>query len=218
MKVNTDSCILGACIPSNDPARILDIGTGTGLLALMMAQRFEKAEIDTVELDREACRQAEQNITGSPWPDRIHLHQDRIQSFITWTPGFYDMILTNPPWHENHQRSSDPAKSMARHNDYLPAEDLGGCSTKLTPGKGVLYMALPASFAERYDRIMVSHELYPCYRLHIFSKPNEVQGRIVLGYKNGEAELNTLRLTIYDEHSQYTPEFRSLLKDFYLLF
>src|SRR5215831_18097201 len=121
MKVTTDACILGASIPVPVYGKILDVGAGTGLLSLMMAQRTQ-CDIDGVEVDEESYRQAHENFQNSPWSDRLKIVHDDFKKF---NPDYkYDLVITNPPFYENSYRSANPALNAAKHNDRLPFKDL----------------------------------------------------------------------------------------------
>ena len=124
MKVGTDGVLLGAW--ADGGKRILDIGAGTGLIALMMAQRFTDALITGVELDGDACRQAMENVANSPFSDRVGLLNESIQCFAAKTEyqHTFDAIVCNPPFFENSLRNRDEKETLARHNDLLPWTDL----------------------------------------------------------------------------------------------
>ena len=144
MKVSTDACLFGASIPLSDSRPILDIGTGTGLLALMVAQR-SSGYIDAVELDAQAAQQAIENINSSPWQERITVYQQSIQRFAQNCPARYGTIICNPPFFTNHSPSQEPRRHQARHNDTLSFSDLGQAVTQLLTKKGLFHVLLPAS-------------------------------------------------------------------------
>ncbi|MEM8894752.1 MAG: methyltransferase [Bacteroidota bacterium] len=119
MKVTTEGCILGAWARFNQPKRILDIGTGTGLLSLMLAQRYPTGIIDAVELDEKAAQQAKQNFRKSPWSSKLTAHHCCIKDFEAVNGRCYDLIICNPPFFKNDLKSTNSQKAKAIHNDNL---------------------------------------------------------------------------------------------------
>jgi len=142
MKVNTDGVLLAAILDSVTPIKILDVGTGTGLIALMLAQRFPSALIDAVEIDENAARTAKKNFLESPFLNRICLFHSSIQRYLLSYDGQYDLIVSNPPFFINSLRSEDPVKGMARHTDYsffenLLKESANKLSNNVLPERGI---------------------------------------------------------------------------------
>jgi len=145
MKVTTDGCLFGSLSPTLSEGegvlKVLDIGTGTGLLALMFAQKNQNAFIDAIEIDKDAFEQAAENITASPWADRINIiHADaRNYSF----PQQYDIIISNPPFYENELKADDKKKNVAHHSDELSlAKLLIVIKNNLSPS-GTFFLLLP---------------------------------------------------------------------------
>lgn len=218
MKVNTDSCILGAIADHPDPAHILDIGTGSGLLALMMAQRFSKAVIDAVEPDRKSFGQALENVERSPWADRIRLHNLDIQEFSSDNRSVYDMILSNPPWYCNHQRSPDENKNTARHLDRLSWDILSSVLPGIIARKGIFYIILPPHPSSAFGKSMMKYGFKPVYETIIITRQGKVPLRVIKGYRMGIPGFAQKKLIIQHADGKFTHDFKSLLKDFYLDF
>ncbi len=233
MKVCTDACVLGAwtsadrlMLPGSAPA-ILDIGTGTGLLALMAAQNHPTALVDAVEIDQDAFRQATENAKNSPFSNRIQVHQLAIQDY---QPGHsYDLILTNPPFFTNHLRSPDAATNRALHTDTLPFVDLVTAVDRLLKPDGQWWVLLPPYEAGQLDQLATTVGLHPFERLRLRHNAIKAPFRHITGYSHQSKPLHIQTLTIHEPDSnnriagppnreQYTNAFRQLLRPFYLIF
>ncbi len=229
MKVCTDACVLGAYTTpaqlrlANSAPSILDIGTGTGLLALMAAQNHPNAHVDAVEIDLDAYTQASQNVIQSPFAGRIRVHQTAIQAF---RPNHvYDLILTNPPFFTNHLRSPDAATNRALHTDTLPFADLVTAVDRLLHPQGQWWVLLPPYETSLLDGLAAQVGLFPFERLLLRHNARKTPFRHITGYRqHGAARRTAQTLTIYEPdtanptHETYTPAFRQLLQPFYLIF
>ncbi len=145
MKVSTDACLLGALVNDNiTAAHILDIGTGTGLLSLMMAQKFPSAIIEAVEIEQNAFQQAQENFSNSIWKDRLKVHLSSIQNFAKNNSAQkYDLIISNPPFFENDLLSPDKKTNIAKHSTDLTLKELLACAFELLNDNGFIYLLLP---------------------------------------------------------------------------
>jgi tRNA1Val (adenine37-N6)-methyltransferase len=219
MKVCTDACVLGAwaAIADVPNAHILDIGTGTGLLALMAAQRNPTASIDAVEIDTQAAGQASENVTASPFADRVQIIHSRIQVF---EPAHrYDHTLTNPPFYTNHLRSPDAAVNRALHTDELPFAELLEAVTRLLKPDGNWWVLLPPYEAAKLAELAARHMLLPTRRLALQHTAQKPVFRVLTGFGFGQEVCLNDTLVIYEPDGRtYTTAFRSLLRDFYLIF
>ncbi|MDN5200606.1 methyltransferase [Fulvivirgaceae bacterium BMA10] len=219
MKVCQDSCILGAYTVVSSPKKILDIGTGTGLLSLMLAQRYKNSFIDAVEINKDAFFQAEGNFANSPWSDKIGLFKSSIQDFALDKKEQYDLIVSNPPFFQNHLRSNDASKNVAIHNDSLSFGDLAMSVHKLLSVGGSLFVMYPEDQSFMFEKEMVSRNLYPQNRLIIKDKATKPILRIITNYSRiNTVDTKTENLIIKQPDGTYTKEFADLLKDYYLIF
>lgn len=217
MKVCTDACVLGACADVGTGGRVLDIGTGTGLLALMAAQRNPTALVDAVEVDEAAFEQAAENVLASIFAERIRVFHGRVQDFRT--PVCYDRILTNPPFYTNHLRSPDAATNRALHTGELPFPDLLTAVVRLLKPDGQWWVLLPPYEAGILTELAKKVGLVPVRQLSLRHHPGKPVFRIITGFSFQPPILVADELVVYEtDNKTYTPEFRALLRDFYLLF
>ena len=218
MKVNTDSCIFGAVVNYDHPTRILDIGTGSGLLALMMAQRFKEAIVDAIEPDAGSADQAELNFRISPWPYRIRLHKTDVEHFTEVSQNRYDLIIANPPWFENSLKSGDERKNKSRHMSTLTWEKLSQAVKSLLNSEGVFYILLPSSESGKFKVAIESEGFILIKQILIKNSGQESTYRIVSGFTLSNFPFNITSVVIKNAQDCYTAEFKALLKDFYLAF
>jgi tRNA1Val (adenine37-N6)-methyltransferase len=217
MKVCTDSCVLGAYAELGTGGRLLDIGTGTGLLALMAAQRNPTARIDAVEMDPAAFEQAVDNVNDSPFSDRIGVIQGRIQTFSAEP---YDRILCNPPFYTNHLRSPDQAVNRALHNDELPFDELVASVVRLLKPDGQCWVLLPPFEMQRLVTIAGKTGLHCYQQLELRHHDRKPVFRTVAGFVFDRFSApKTDQLSIFNpDGKHYTESFRQLLQPFYLNF
>lgn len=218
MKVCTDACVLGAYADVGESAmRILDIGTGTGLLALMAAQRNLMAQVDAVEIDDAAFGQAVENVANSPFADRVRVWHGRVQEFTS--TDRYDRILSNPPFYTNHLRSPDPALNQALHTDDLPFNDLVEAVVRLLKPDGQWWVLLPPNEHKRLIELAAPVGLTPFWQLHLRHNVNKPVFRVITGFTFSATMITDETLDIYEPDGRtYKPVFRALLTDFYLIF
>jgi len=238
MKVGTDGVLLGAwCHPSpnrftDSPIHrftILDIGTGSGLIALMLAQRFPEAQIDAIDIAPEAVEQAKYNFELSPWSDRLHAHlcslqdwkQPAICNLQPATCNLYDLVVSNPPYFVDSLKNPDKGREMARHTDTLSYADLLQHSARLLSDDGTLALILPASAEKDIIAVAANHGLYPTRLTRVYSKPGKPTPiRILIEFNKTKASLTEggLEGVLYLESptSPRSPEYQKLTKDFYL--
>ncbi len=217
MKVTTDACIQGAWTPLPRTAkRILDIGTGTGLLALMLAQRHESALIDAVEYDATAAEQAKENVSLSPWIERITVRCSDIRSFETSEK--YDLIICNPPFFDNALLGPQQEKNRARHTIALGKEELAAAIVKLLTPDGHVSILLPVPEYRYWLNIAKAQGLYPQELLVIRHRPDSEAKRIVaiMSRNNTGSSSDESHLTIMEEGNTYTEQFEEMLRPFYL--
>ena len=214
MKVCTDSCIFGSFLSHPNPKRILDIGTGTGLLALMQAQRFEQAQIDAVEVEPNAYYQAKGNFEASPWASRLVPHLSAIQEF---KPGYqFDLIITNPPFFENDLKPKLDRRALARHTTTLTYEEVVKMADNLIESTGVFGVLLPPFKTGRFQMLARSYDLHLQSTLEIRNQSEHPVLRVVQSFGRSQVPHQIRRLAIRNKDRIYTDEFRFLLEPFYL--
>lgn len=219
MKVCTDSCVFGAYVEVKQAKRVLDIGTGTGLLALMVAQRTG-AVVEAVEINPKAQAQAAENFAESPWAERLQLHPMPLQEFAKTCTQHYDVILSNPPFFLASLKSDDAAKNTAKHTGDLLFEDILKFAQKHLTEHGKLYLLLPPTEASHFAALAKAHALYLTETLEVYTRTGGKCIRHVQTYTFASAEKAvTNRLDIREEDGKtYTTDFTALLRDYYLIF
>ena len=218
MKVGTDGTLIGAWATLHSGGQILDIGTGTGLIAIMAAQRSPEAHITAIDIDSECIEQARQNVAASPWPDRIEVVHSSLQDFAPAT--HFDTIISNPPYFVSSLRSTDAARSIARHTDTLSFDDLTRGVCRLLSPEGHFALILPSPEMERF-RSAARGKLFIKRCCEVWSTPTSGAKRIMAEFSSDPTTSNvaTEKLIIEDSGPQcYSEEYRSLTRDFYLKF
>ena len=209
MKVGTDGTLLGAWAKGGE--RVLDIGTGTGLVALMMAQRFAKARVHAIDLERDAYGQAVLNVAESPFADRISVACCSLQDFSGMTPaGAFDAIVSNPPYFQNALKAPDAARQLARHTDSLPYADLMRCSYRLLSQVGEFSVIIPSECRKDLELEAAVSGFMPARVCAVRTKPARPPRRYLLAFRKTPASLEQTEMVIgLDAH-------REMMKDFYL--
>lgn len=219
MKVGTDGVLLGAWarLRTTD-RRVLDVGTGTGVVALMAAQRTEGwgAEVVAVEIDSQSAEEAKANFGASPWAERLSLVQGAVQEFES--SERFDHIVSNPPYFVDSLRSPDGARTMARHTDSLSFDQLAQSAERLLTDGGVLSVVLPADALADITLAAARVGLFLVRRCDVCSKPTSAPIRVLLEFGRKAEPTEQSRLTIYDGKGGYTAEYVALTRDFYLKF
>ncbi len=216
MKVCTDSCIFGASITYENPNRILDIGTGTGLLALMLAQRLT-AKIDAVELEKAAALQAKENVEASPWAKDINVSNCSIQEFVSTASHRYDLIVCNPPFFNKHLVSKEKNRNLAIHNDNtLSNIDLLRCVKKLISPIGHFFVMLPPHEAKVFENLAIDFNLFVANVIEVYDNENSKVLRLILKFQNKKTTKNLTCLNIKKNKVEYSEAFAHLLEPYYL--
>ena len=222
MKVGTDGILLGAWARLPEKAQILDIGTGTGLLALMLAQRsqssntFPNTFIDAVEIDHDAYQQAKENIESSPWRDRINIDHASIQDWAITCSRQYDLIISNPPFFENAFKPSQNSRNLARHSDSLSQTDILQIASQLLNPNGHLAVIYPTDLANNFLAKAQSFNLFCDRQVHVKPTPQSPVKRILLELSPTQYPSQATTLTIEESKHLYTQDYIALVKDFYL--
>ncbi len=219
MKVGTDSVLLGAWVFPNGSQTILDIGTGTGVIALMLAQKT-KATITAIDIDEMAVKQATQNVADSKFSNQISVQQFSFQDFARHATQPFDLIITNPPYFEQSLKSTDEQRSQARHADVLPFDELIDGVLKLLNPKGRFCLILPKLEAEKFRFLAEKKGLFLSKLLRVKSridKETEKRHLMQFEFKPTEFSENTISIEELTRHS-YTPEYIELTKEYYVNF
>lgn len=216
MKVSTDACIQGAWTPCfENVKKVLDVGAGTGLLSLMLAQRFDKVSIDAVELDENAASQAAENVTASPWGGRINIiHGDATQFEFQ---GLYDMVICNPPFFRNSLKGTGNERNMARHDMTLGYEDLLGVLNTTLDANGYACVLLPYTEHLFWEQLLAGNGWHVFHKLVVSPRATLQPNRVVSLCRRGRhIKTQHEHLCIYNIGQSYTGEFRQLMAPFYL--
>lgn len=219
MKVTTDSCFFGAWaateIKNAEPKieRVLDIGTGTGLLSLMIVQK-NKINIDAVELDGPSADQAMENIRASPWPNKIKVYNTDILSFDVRRK--YDCIISNPPFYENELASEQERKNLAHHSSRLSALDVIKTIEQNLKEGGLFFLMYPFKRKTEIEKLISKRKLSLVQSIILKQSFNHKPFRyIIMGRNQKTPSAKAIEICIWDDRQQYTREFTALLSDYY---
>lgn len=213
MKVGTDGVLLGAWARVGQARNILDIGTGTGLVALMSAQRSQ-AKIVAIDIDGEAVSQARENVLSSPWKDRVEV---KLQDVCSYVPGmFFDVVVSNPPYFANSLKGSDIQRNMARHTDCLDFRKLIKSVVRLLHPEGAFSVVVPADGMEEFASIALEYGFCLSRRTWVRTKPGAIPKRVLLEWKKTFAGCVEDELVVELSRHVYSKEYITLTKDFYL--
>ena len=216
MKVGTDGVLLGAWVDTSNAQSMLDVGTGTGLIALMLAQRSEdKLIIDAIDIDKNAIIQTKENIENSPF-DKIHCFHCSLQQYASICNKKYDLIVSNPPYFSNSLLSPNQQRTTARHTESLAIEEFFMIIPKLLSQTGRVAIVFPYTEKEKLIRLAEAEKLYLIRTTIVYPTPKSAPKRILMEFSNTEKDPFEDKLIIETERHQYSPEFTALLKDFYL--
>lgn len=219
MKINTDGVLLGALAKAVGPKAILDIGTGTGVIALMLAQRFTDAVIDAVEIDEQAAQTASQNFANSSFAARLSVYPLGFKEFFEkHSDKKYDLIVSNPPFYINSLRSPQKGKEVAKHADKDFFEGLvKKVSDHLNPD-GIFCLILPIDTAELVKNIIPHYQLFICEQTNIYSYSYSEMHRQILYISAQKCNCKESDFIIYDAPNTYSAGYRAALKDFFTIF
>jgi len=214
MKVGTDAIALGAWAQCQQPNRILDVGTGCGLIALMLAQRFPDAIVDAVEPDAPSAEQAGQNFADSPWSRRLRCRPSDIQQFHADSP--YDLMVCNPPFFHSGPISPQSARAAARHAITLTGDDLVTVATRLLSASGSLGVVLPSESEPAAIASAQAAGLFPRHCCRIRGRAQSPIRRVLLQLTRESGACRRDELTIEHRRHEYTPAWAALTADFLL--
>ncbi|MBL7968217.1 MAG: methyltransferase [Prolixibacteraceae bacterium] len=219
MKVGMDGVLLGAWANASEAKCILDIGTGTGLIALMLAQKNALADIDAIEIDRDACEEALFNVQQSDRSGRINLHCQSFQEFAAETENKYDLIVSNPPFFSNGVKAPAETRAQARHADALPLDVLISGAANLLQENARIALILPTEQLQEVKNLGQINGLSLSRLCRVRPNPVKPVFRILVELAKEQVVCQEENLMIeFEKHHDYTPEYRELTKDFYLKF
>ncbi|HPW97743.1 MAG TPA: methyltransferase [Flavobacterium sp.] len=218
MKVGTDSVLLGAWCPiDNHPFSVLDIGAGTGILSLMLAQRSNAEQIDAIEIDENAYEQCVENFENSPWSDRLFCFHAGLDEFVAEPEEEYDIIISNPPFYSEDFKTDNSQRDLARFQDALPFEELVEAANLLLSENGIFAVIIPFKEEERFIDLCAEVELFPVKVTRVKGTHNTLVVRSLLAFKRYELSvLEADELVIEINRHEYTDDYINLTKEFYL--
>lgn len=218
MKVGTDAVLLGSWVNSSNAKTILDIGTGTGIIALMLAQK-SGARIDAIDIDMSAYVQATENVNNCDWKDRIEVHHISLQQFAKESDHKYDLIVSNPPYFIDSSKALEESRTNARHTDQLPFNELLDGVLKLLNPAGKFYVILPTKESEQFREEAEKHKLFLTKLTRVITRTDKPEKRLMMRFEFIQRAFSESSITIEkDERHSYTDEYKDLTKDYYLAF
>ena len=215
-KVGTDAVLLGSWVNILETDKFfLDIGTGSGVIALMLAQRTkEQVHIDAIDIHEVDVEQARYNVTNSPWPDKVHVQLTAAQDYVPEKQ--YDLIVSNPPYFEKSLLPSNQQRRAARHGEELSFNELLTCVSRLMSPSGRFGVILPFAEGMRFIRLAADNCLYASRQMTFRSRHHKPIERVMMEFSRQHAAVQRTELTLYQNGNSWTDEYRLLTKDFYL--
>ena len=217
MKIGTDAVLLGAWCPiENSPKSVLDIGAGTGILSLMMAQRTNAQQIDAIEIEDEAYEQCVDNFESSVWSERLFCFHAGLDEFVAEPEDEYDLIICNPPFYSENYKSENAARDLARFEDALPFEELIEAADLLLSENGFFVVIIPNKERARFVLLCKNVDLYPFKITNVKGTLSTEIKRCLLAFARTKTDFVENELSIEISRHEYTTDYIDLTKDFYL--
>ncbi|MFZ9027777.1 MAG: tRNA1(Val) (adenine(37)-N6)-methyltransferase [Crocinitomicaceae bacterium] len=213
MKVGTDAMLLGSMAGHPNPSKILDVGAGTGVIALMMAQRFDMAKVDAVEIDPSAFEELKGNVGASIFKDRVNVFFSDFLKFKTTSK--FDLIVSNPPYFMNSLKNSDRSKSLARHADGLSAIQFLSKSTELLNNDGRIQIVIPFDLVSSWEAAGLECGLYINQITEIKGKPSTAVNRAILTFEQKSLQRIKDLFTVRNDDNSYSDEYIKLTSEFH---
>ncbi|MFT5249198.1 MAG: tRNA1Val (adenine37-N6)-methyltransferase [bacterium] len=216
MKIGTDGVLLGAWVSlENNPESILDIGAGTGILSLQLAQRCLAETLEAIEIDEDAFEQCVVNFENSPWGDRLFCFHASAQEFAAEMEEEYDLIISNPPFYSDEYKSGDSKRNTARFTDTLPFKDLAIFAYQFLSEKGIFALILPRKEEENFIALASEVGLFPKRICRVRGNPTSEVKRSLMEFTFEKSKIIQEELTIEISRHVYTEAYKNLVKDFY---
>ena len=218
MKVGTDAVLLGASVDVSETNNILDVGTGSGIVATMLAQR-SKANIDAIDIDKASIEDAQNNFHNCPWKNRLTAIHSSLQEYVKITSKKYDLIVSNPPFFSNSLKSLIYARSLSKHDEELTHKELLSGVKKLINSDGRFNVILPFSQITNFKENALIENFYCSKQLIIYPKYSKPANRIILEFSQERQKyLSEAKLTIRNNDNSFTKEYTDLTREFYFNF
>ncbi len=218
MKIGTDAVLLGAWCPiDNNPNSVLDVGAGTGILSLMLAQRSNAQQIDAIEIEENAYEECVFNFENALWSDRLFCFHAGLDEFVDDPEDEYDLIISNPPFYSEDYKTDNSHRDLARFQDALPFEDLVEAADLLLSENGIFAVVIPFKEEERFIDLCANVELFPIKVTRVKGSHTTPIVRSLLAFKRYELSVLTAdELVVEINRHEYTNEYINLTKEFYL--
>lgn len=215
MKVGTDAVLLGAWVNVEGASRILDVGTGCGIIALMLAQRTANdVIIEGIEVEFTDAEQAQENTNHSPWANRVAIHSVAMQDYHSTAQ--FDLIVSNPPYFINSQLPPTSHRAQARHTQTLSFEELIYHSLRLLNANGRLAVILPFEEGNLFQSLAEQQGLFPTSRLAFYSRQGKPQERWLLEFSKIKLPIKEEQLILHSEGESWSDDYKNLTRAFYL--
>lgn len=217
MKIGTDGVLLGAWTSvKNNPFSVLDLGAGTGILSLMLAQRSNAQQIEAIEIDDKAYEQCADNFENSPWNDRLFCYHASLLEFVEEVEDSFDLIICNPPFYAEDYKTQDQARDLARFNDAMPFKHIVYAVAHLLSEDGLFSIIIPKKEEATFIDLADTVGLFANRILHVKGNPNSEIKRSLIEFSYSETAIEISELIIETSRHNYTQDYIGLTKDFYL--
>ncbi|APY08106.1 tRNA (adenine-N(6)-)-methyltransferase [Winogradskyella sp. J14-2] len=217
MKIGTDGVLLGSWTSvKHNPFHILDIGSGTGILSLMMAQRSYAEQIEAIEIDDDAYEQCSENFENSPWNDRLFCYHASLLEFVEEVEDAFDLIICNPPFYSEDYKTENKSRNLARFNDAMPFKHIIYAVEHLLAEDGLFSIVIPRKEEKDFIALANTIGLFPNRILYVRGNPDADVKRSLIEFSYAEKDVEASDLIIETERHNYTKDYINLTKDFYL--
>lgn len=217
MKIGTDGVLLGAWVSiKNNPFAVLDIGAGTGIIALQLAQRSNAEMIDALEIDENAFEQCVDNFENSAWSDRLFCYHASLEEFVEEVDDKYDIIISNPPFYTEDFKTADESRDVARFNDALPFNELIDSASHLLSDKGVFAVIIPRKEEENFIKMASEVNLFPSRICRVRGNETSEEKRSLLEFSFEEKAAKLENIILENSRHDYTEDYKNIVQEFYL--